>query len=249
MGRIYRGTSKEWVDRYVAASPMTFEPTGGGEFGAGCYFWQDDLPAAIMSALQYNGRERDWGVVEVEFEDKELGALATRAEGYGSRVLEFKHDRPSYFGRQAGAFVVPREYSHLALDPEQQDGYLPQRTTPPPLRTYGLMQSEQFRNINASPEKYGIDGIRNGVVWQYDLIVGKCAADYSDAYLVQMKFANHGMTFLNNTAMCRRRRVITGKRLTTAWTKVQAWRMQDRDKLYEQYFHAVTDLDLNARLG
>lgn len=251
MTKIYRGTSKEWVDAYVSGvRPKAFEPTGGGEFGAGSYFWLEDLEAAILSALQYNAKDRDWGVVEVEYRDEDIRRLAERRQGYGSRVLEFKHSRSSCFTRLASNFVVPREYSHLATIDENQDTKVaPAKSERPQAGSYGKMQSEQFRNINASPTKYGIDGEKNSVVWQYDLVVGLCAADYSDTHLVQMKFANHGMTFLNDPERCTRKEIITGKRVVKAWKKVEAWKMAKRKTLYAQYFEGKDEVDLDAVLG
>lgn len=250
MTKIYRGTSASWVDEYVRGrAPKMFEPNGGGEFGAGCYFWLEDLPAAIMTALQYNANERDWGVVELEYQDTDLQRLGRREAGYGSRVLEFKHERQSSFVDKPGNFVVPKDYSHIAPNRADQGTHTPAKTTPPPPGSFGKMQSEQFRAINAAPAKYGLDGTKNSLVWQYDLVIGLCAADYTEKQLVQMKFANHGMTFINDVALCPRKKIITGKKVVKAWKKIEAWKMADRKKLFEQYFKDEDKVDLDAILG
>lgn len=254
MAKIYRGTSAEWAEQYVKTTqPKSFEATGSGEFGIGCYFWLDDLPAAIMSAVQYNGKERDWGVIQLEFDDTALHALARREAGYGSRVLEFKHSRTSPFdamGVKPGNYVVPPDYSHLATKPTEQALHQPKIATPPPQGSYGKMQSEQFRKINADPKKYGLDGKELELIWQYDLIIGKCAADYSDDMLVQMKFANHGMSFINDRALCTRTKLMTGKKIAKAWKPVEAWKMASRQTLFGRYFEGKSSpIDLDNVLG
>jgi hypothetical protein len=251
MTKIYRGTSAEWVEQYIKGTgTKAFDPTGSGEFGVGCYFWLDDPAAAFMSAVQYNGNERDWGVLEVEFDETALQQLASRDAGYGSRVLEFKHDRASPFGdNKPGNFVVPKDHSHLAVNRTDQATHLPAKATAPHPGAFGKMQSQQFRAINAAPEKFGLDGEKNVLVWQYDLIIGLCAADYQDHALVQMKFANHGMTFINNLTLCTRRKIVTGKKITKAWSKVSSWKMRDRHDLYAKYCTGKTTVNLDAELG
>ena len=255
MPKIYRGTSAEWVNQYLAkTNPKSFDPTGGGEFGAGCYFWLEDKYAAFMSAVQYNAGERDWGVLMIEFSKTNIQALARREAGYGSRVLEFPHNGPRMFeemGTQGpGSFVVPKDYSHLAVEKGQQATHTPKKTGLPPARSFGHMQSEDFRKINADPDKYGIDGKKNELVWQYDLIIGLCAADYSDTKLVQMKFSNHGMTFLNNMVQCVRTKVITGKKITKNWQTASGWKMADREKLWKLYVEGKTEpIDIDKQIS
>src|ERR1043165_8505237 len=187
--KIYYGTDLAGAQQYVS-SKKQFRGTSGGEFGIGQYFWHENLPAAILTALQYDGTDASgWAVVEIEFDDFNASLQAivgtNRQEPKGVLELCPNYELPIVRTRakqrvNAGGGV------HVVLN-------------------NALHPAQAFRQINASPAQYNIQAADNSIAWKYHLIIGQTAAvDYGDSSLIQFKFANAGLDLLNGNAGTRR---------------------------------------------
>ncbi len=240
---LYRGTSLEKAVNLTKTGPQraNFQSTGDGEFGNGCYFWLDDKAAAFLSAVQYAGVEKDWAVISVELDDAALLNQMVPPAEFGPKVLEFEHARESPFkasssqGRRLSSnFVTPWDYSHYQKPGEtSEDASLRAKNPKPAEGSFGKMDSEAFRNINADPKSYKLEDKKNQLAWQYELIIGLCAADYAEKALVQVKAANGGLTYINVRGT--RAIVLKGTKITKKVQNVNNWKMKDRDKLWELY--------------
>jgi hypothetical protein len=254
---LHRGCSLARAQKQTKKQqPEGFISNGNGEFGAGCYFWLDDLPAAVMSAVQYAAPHGAWAVIQLEFDEAHFRQAMTPPDGMAPKVLEFNHGRTSIFGppgpgenkqKLTTSYVVPWDYSYVPKPGETAAAAESrvEQGPKPPQGTFGKMTAEEFRKRNADPEKYGLTGDKNMLAWQHAFIVGGCAADYSDPTLVQVKVANEGLTYLNDTRNVSRTVVVTGKQIKKVLTKIQQWKMSDRVKFYETYVKGKPDVDLD----
>jgi hypothetical protein len=251
---IYYGTELEGAEAYAhPTSPKQFDTThvSRGEFGVGKYFWYDDLPAAILTAVVYEGNQSDWAVLRLKFDNFEESlkratnatkpAKATRDDI--ARVIEFDDHGP----------VLSEHFRKVEVKP-------PISTTGEKKislsKIGGHSNSERFREINANPTDYGITANPNEIAWRYNLIIGRCAGAFEDSSLVQMKFANAGLNCLNYPEV-QRTVVIKGTRITKSWHTVSNWKLRNRREIYNKYFARYFDgsdvaekkVDLDKDLG
>jgi hypothetical protein len=239
--KIYYGTDKVSAQEYVG-STKEFAATSRGEFGVGKYFWYEDLPAAIMTAVQYEGNASDWAVLRLTFDNFEQ-RLTTATGGQIRRVIEFGDHSPVLPNRIRAMVRPPNANKQGKIDLNSIAAHA---------------HSRAFREINAKPSDYQITANDNEIAWRYNLIIGLCAAAYEDSSLIQMKFANDGIKCLNDRDHVERKVVITGKQLSRCWRIVQSWKLAARQAIYDKYFAsyfreesdvAAEEVDLDTVLG
>jgi hypothetical protein len=237
--KIYYGTDGDGATTYVNRDGK-FQATSNGEFGVGKYFWHENLPAAIITAVQYEGRAPSgWAVVEIEFDD--FHEALRSAVGVGKQGGRLKYVLELCNGSEP-AIVQARNKNTVSTASGGTDIPFSRQSRHP---------SEAFRQINANPEDYGVPGEKNAISWKYNLIVGRCAAAYTDPTLIQFKFANDGIKVLNGPAGTRRI-AIRGVTLNEQAAGVVGQWTQDkpnRNRLYNLYFKDKTEVDLNQALN
>ena len=224
---IYRGTSKDSAQKLVARQ-KSFAASGNGEFGAGIYFWDNDLAAAMVSALQYHG-DKEWAVLKVTIPDAVRNVKATNAKP-GYNIVDF----PSLTG--GGGSLVWHE-TWLENQIPDSANQVATGKTPGTFNTIPRkMTVQQFRKINQYPDRYGITDESNKILWErYWWIRGQCAADYQDETLIQVKFYGEGVTMLNQQNVARE--IVLSGPILTATQKglVGNWKMKNRAHLLDIY--------------
>jgi hypothetical protein len=119
------------------------------------------------------------------------------------------------------------------------------------IRVFGKMNASDFRRLNQNYAELGLgNDPSNKVSWQYDMVLGRSAAAEDDQTLIQVKFANRGLTFLNNSAIVTRTILVRGKKISAKWKNIESWKMNSRQKLYKLYLEdfitTQTECDLDS---
>jgi len=208
--KLYRGLGLTLAQQIVSGKEP-IAPTSNGEFGNGSYYWKDDLPAGIMSALQYYGqKEGGWAVIEIEFGKTDIKTTFP--------ILNFKDN---------GKGKNYDESTKTALRPVVVPEFGPDIAV-------NLTFSE-FRDINAAPAEYALHGEKHTMAWaHYGIIAGPCARAPLDTNLVQVKFAGAGIDALNT---CGKKIVMQGAPLNdTTFKRVSKWKLEARNTSFNQYF-------------
>jgi len=214
---LYRGLGYERAMRVVAGAEQ-IAATSNGEFGSGSYYWLNDLPAGILSAVQYYGQEKGgWAVLKMEVGKSELGDFPR-----GS-ILNFRDGGGS-----------------SSFDPSTNTA---RRKVTFPDETEHRLTFSEFRDINANPDAHGLTGIKNKLPWpNYPIIAGPTAAAPKDVNLTQIKFANQGIDVLNNQP---KQIVMHGPQLNASTFKtVRTWTLDNRESIYLKYFNGQTAVTL-----
>ncbi|MEU7164041.1 DUF4157 domain-containing protein [Streptomyces morookaense] len=224
--KFYRGVSDADADALVArrgdggagstVREGRLHPSGSGEFGKGVYFWEEDRNAALVTALQYQARERAWAVVEYDVPDELVRRTAADDRAAGREWLSFPHDAqtpPSKNAFVAMQTDVPRPYEEFTAEDLAQ-GRHPHPLVRHPVEggawtakkdgtpvTSAPMNVKQFYNVNSDPRKYGLDGLpADNIEWSnHPVATGMSAADYSGDAPRQARFLGSGIDMLNLT--------------------------------------------------
>ncbi|WP_137127668.1 hypothetical protein [Roseomonas sp. HF4] len=223
---LYRGLSKTRADAIVGGAEQ-IAATSNGEFGNGSYYWRDDLPAGIISALQYYGQAAGgWAVISIS-----VSQLAVQQQGITApAMMSFRPNanRPSDYGTgyDAGTDTTIRSVTV----PQFGDASV-------------RMNFNEFREINADPEGHGLTGEKNTLTWgNYAIIAGPTVACPTDATLTQIKFQGQGLALLNAAPKAL---VIHGPALNDiTYQRVRSWSLEDRKRIYEDRFAGRAEVNL-----
>nr|WP_229891201.1 DUF4157 domain-containing protein [Streptomyces mashuensis] len=243
--KFYRGLSEADADALVArrgaagrgqAPPEQrpehtgrLEPTGGGEFGKGVYFWEEDREAALLSALQYQAQFRNWAVVAYDVPDELLRQKAAEARAGGQDWVSFPDDadtRPSEYVPMRTDEPRPYEnfteeqiaagrHPHPLIEHPVAGGAWGRKKDGTPV-TAVAMNVQWFRQANSDPERRGLPGMPpDGIEWtKYPFVAGMSVADYSKNGPRQARFLGAGIDLLNHGEGVTITKVLRGKQAT-----------------------------------
>ncbi|WP_293112762.1 DUF4157 domain-containing protein [Moorena sp. SIO4G3] len=194
----HRGTSLQQAEA-IYNNRQNIQPTGSGEFGTGIYFWVNDPDAALISALQYQASERDWAVLEFSVPDQvyaqymQQSAQLNQQQGVqAEQWIKFPPTEQTETG-SAHPFIVPNEWVNNKTYDQPGNPAAPYSQIP------RKMTAKEFRDINANPASYGLQGQKNNYRWnRYPSITGPSAADYKDSTLNQVRFLGTGIAMLQD---------------------------------------------------
>lgn len=215
---LYRGLAKTRADAIIAGTER-IAATSNGEFGNGSYYWRDDLPAGVISALQYYGQaDGGWAVISVSVSDADVVRQGISAPA----VLNFRAN--------------PNRASDYGAAYDQTTDTTMRNLTVPQFGNAAVrVNFAEFREINADPEAHGLTGEKNTLPWDnYAIILGPSVACPNDTTLTQIKFQGQGIAMLNAAA---KRLVMHGDRLNdSTYARVRNWTLADRKRTFDTYF-------------
>ena len=218
--KLYRGLSAARGEA-ISAGKEKIAATSNGEFGSGSYYWANDLPAAIISAVKYYGQQPGgWAVLEVIVDDARLKSMTK------GRLLNFRS------GGNSANYDPSTQTTTRDVSIREQD-------------KVERMDFRQFREINADPEKFNITGVtKNTMPWpDHPVIAGPTVAAPKDVLLTQIKFAHEGLDIVNAGT---KTVVVTGTQMNNQTFKVvNNWTLDDRKKIFSDYFQGKTHVTLN----
>lgn len=226
MAEMYRGLSHDRAKAIVAGREQ-IAATSNGEFGTGSYYWKNDLPAAVISAVQYYGQqENGWAVLRITVGQGQMANVQRGA------ILNFR-DPGTSRGFDPATMTAPRAVTVPGGDLASPGGDVQVR-----------MSFSEFREINADPEGHSMTGQKNHLAWaNYSVIAGPTAAAPKDVNLTQVKFSGDGLTALNAAPKAI---VMHGPKLNdSTFQTVRSWKLENRNSIFQKYFVGRTEVALS----